>query len=254
MPKHKSVFIVLYFPDPILIDRVRLFTKCGLTVFIYNNSCDPNILSQLSSLKGVVLLGGGMNHGLGKALNQGLSHVYSVGFHYCLVLDQDTHLTEDAINIIFNKNSLPVNSLLNYYSSHKINKLSHIFINSGCYFNLSLLSKLGYHSDKFFVEGVDYELGLRALRSGFIINRFNIIGFDHSSFQDNSSFYLFGRNFCFRAYPIKRSLNMLFAYFNLLVLSLAFRPFWGYSLFFIKNIISVILLNPLLLLLKFYAR
>jgi rhamnosyltransferase len=253
MPNGNPLLIVIYFPDHNLIDRVRFFCSKGIHVFIYNNSCDSSLLNQLSSIDGVVILGNGLNLGLGKALNSAMRYIYSSGFEYCLVLDQDTNLSHDAVDSIFNSSNLPTHSLLSFFSSNNFNKLSHIFINSGCLFNLSQLSDLGFHSENYFVEGVDYDLGLRALRSNFMIKKISISGLDHSTFQDTSSIHFFGHKFIFRAYSMERFFSMLYVFFILFLRSLYFPPLINYSFFFLKSFFSVLVFNPFFLLLKYYA-
>lgn len=252
--KNLALYIILFNPCDIVFKNIEVATKLGLKVFVFNNTCESEKLEKISDC-GVEVFGNGNNVGLGMSLNLGLKKIFHKGFKACIYFDQDTAFSERALKeiiYIFN-NNFNKNCLSYFFSSTPMNKLEFITINSGSLFNLEILNKLGYHSDSYFLEGIDYEMGLRAMQHNFSIQKYHIKDIDHQTFQDKTYLNFFGTKKEIRVYNFKRSKEIFIVNCRLFLHSIKIRAGIGYPFFFLKNILSLILRNPInYLLLKLF--
>jgi rhamnosyltransferase len=87
---------------------------------------------------------------------------------------------------------------------------SDLTINSGSLFILNNLKSIGWHNEKYFVDGVDYEVCSRASAKGFKIGKCtNTPGFDHISEQPDKIYKVFGKKLMLRRYPFVRNIDII---------------------------------------------
>ena len=101
--------------------------------------------------------------------------------------------------------------------NHNIADVS-LAISSGSLFNLSVLKKIGWHNEKYFVDCVDYELCVRARRCGYKIGIVkNTPDFDHVTEQPDRTIHIFGKQLLVRRYSATRIKDAIGAYLKLII-------------------------------------
>jgi rhamnosyltransferase len=91
-------------------------------------------------------------------------------------------------------------------------------------FFLSNLKTLGWHNERYFVDGVDYEFCLRSSLRGFRVSEYCCTpGFDHASEQPDQKYRIFGKNYAMRAYAPSRILDVTISSFRLVLSALIGR-------------------------------
>jgi hypothetical protein len=94
-------------------------------------------------------------------------------------------------------------------------------ISSGSLFFLSVLSKLNWHNQTYFVDCVDYEFCLNSYNKGFKIGEYAPTpGFDHVTEQADSEYTLFGKKLMMRKYSPKRVRGTIIGYIRLIFTSI----------------------------------
>ena len=212
------IAFVIYYPDDGFFERIKLLMKSGFSLIIFNNGLSEEYHDALIEIasNNIIILGDGSNVGLAKSINE--LNVFSVqsGYDYLILFDQDTLIGKSFYSSI---SSIPLKKymrgeytslqILSENDSRYSNTLSSqevLFnINSGSIFDLNLIQKIGYHDESFFVEGVDYYLGVHSRANGFKVGILNgVVGLDHFSNQDDSVVEIMGRKVKCRIYPFSR--------------------------------------------------
>lgn len=183
------VATVLYEPDPLLLDH--LFTPLdvdGRRFYIFvNGSIDNRSEERLQSLADAVIIRSGRNVGLGAALNAVVERAAGDGFHYILLLDQDSTPSPDLPEQLltrFQDRSTSVQPLailgpllvpppgLNYkpvrYAWRPAGDGSvHFVPTSGSMISLAAWKQVGPFRADYFIDGIDVEWGFRAWSRGY---------------------------------------------------------------------------------------
>jgi len=217
---------VLYNPGRSFYIRIRLLNDLGYKVYIYDNSpetCDIGLGCR--NLPHVDYITAGKNLGLGIALSTVCAQAYYDSFDNLIFFDQDTIFTEKTVSFIqkfINKGLRKIRDeyVAITFESADMNNTGEnkpcqivdavVTINSGSLFILNNLKSIGWHNERYFVDGVDYEMCSRASAKGFKIGRcVNTPGFDHISEQPDKIYKVFGMKLILRRYPFSRNIDII---------------------------------------------
>lgn len=253
-----SVGLVAYYPDDSFFSTIQIFINHGFRVSVYNNGITSEQKDRLYGLvlpdSGIKVLGVGSNDGLGKSISELSKYSLNEKDDYILILDQDTLITDEFLHTL---NSLDVMSLFahNYSTLQIISEMDKRYknkvfveevvlnINSGSIFNLKLCSKINFHDESFFVEGVDYDFCIRSRNAGYKVGIIHgIKGLDHFSNQDGYVKKIFNKNFNVRVYPKSRVLDFYRSHTKLLMQSLRTMDFSA-SFIFAKHMVNFVITN-----------
>jgi len=242
---------VLYNPTREVRERVQMFLKRNIEVFVFENSKSNLNLFD----KNLSIFGNQTNQGLGLALNIMERKALDSGKEFIFYLDQDTKVTKEIFTILsfyqqylsLDKKCISINLKDNPIS---ILKKVPITINSASLFHLPKVNRIGLHSRKIFLDGIDFEFSLKARRNGFVLMKgksFNTI--DHNIDQDGDAPKFLGRSHAlFKKYPRSRYLNIINISLHLLLKSiLIFDILYALEILkFLTFFIVIQALNPIL--------
>lgn len=242
-----AVGFVTYYPPPDFLARLELLNLLGCKIYLYDNSPEHSLIKQqIHKLNCITYVTAGKNLGLGVGLSTICAQAYYDSFLTLLFFDQDTIFNQETIGFVQEFCSGSLKQIQNKYSmvvfgenGHRIEDkrtlvLSGKFdlvdvslaISSGSLFILENLKKIGWHNEKYFVDGVDYEICLKSLANNFKIGKcFNTPGFDHSSEQPDKAYKIFGASLSLRCYSIFRIIDTTKSNTRLLFSSLKMGQF-----------------------------
>ncbi len=217
---------VLYNPEQSSYTRIKLLNDLGCKIYIYDNSPDTSHIGlSCRGLSHVDYITAGKNLGLGVALSTVCAQAYYNSFENILFFDQDTIFSEKTVSFIkefINKDLRKIREeyVAITFESTIIDEIkgsepcqildADLTINSGSLFILNNLKSIGWHNEKYFVDGVDYEMCTRASAKGFKIGRcVNTPGLNHISEQPDKIYKIFGINLILRRYPFSRVVDIV---------------------------------------------
>lgn len=230
--EHKYKFtvgFVIYNPQPSFIKRLSLLNDIGVAVYIFDNSPENTVTkNSITLFKNVTYATAGKNVGLGLGISVVSATAWSSEFEMMLFLDQDTAITKNTINFI---NDFVTEQGPKHYADYLLilfqrkesnltgNAVVHdasLAISSGSLFFLDNLRLIGWHNENYFVDGVDYEVCLRARRFGLKVGTVaGVPGFDHSIEQPDDQVVLLNKKLPIRRYDSARIKDALTAYVKL---------------------------------------
>jgi rhamnosyltransferase len=243
--KKIAIGIVTYKPNSRLFRRLKDAIESGYSVYIFDNSPYYDLTRQFCNKSNgdIKYITCGKNVGLGLGISSVCANAYFDSHPALLFFDQDTIFngeTLEFVNAFYDHN----NNITNNYSAIVFNcnnitsfdnnefKKNLVFkdvalaINSGSLFFLQNLKKLNWHSDKFFVDGVDYDFCLNSSNNNFKIGECSITpGFDHQTEQDDTKYLILGKIHMMREYPNERILDALTSNIKLIISSVRARNF-----------------------------
>lgn len=94
------IVVVLYNPDEESIAHIRCQAGYGYNIMAVSNGCTDAQRNELSAMSGVELIENFENAGLARALNQGLERFLLTAMPYVLLLDQDSRVSSDMIDLL----------------------------------------------------------------------------------------------------------------------------------------------------------
>jgi rhamnosyltransferase len=218
MARKISVGFVIYNPESNFTERLQQVVAGGFEVYVFDNTPWKTAVRDLSinslSIKYFTV---GKNVGLGLGMSSVCAQAYYAGNSTLVFFDQDTIFSRETLDFI-EKYYLDNQSLASAYSAVAFNAKGNesaansncfrdvdMVINSGSLFFLDNLKKMGWHSDKYFVDCVDYEFCLNSHNSGFKVGEYRCTpGFDHTTEQSDQTYQIFGKQYSLRAYPLFR--------------------------------------------------
>ncbi len=245
------VAYVLYNPPEEIEKKIKMFLEKNIEVYVFENS-KSNLNLKDNNL---FLFGNQTNQGLGLALNEIEKKALENKKEFIFYLDQDTHITNQIFNLlIFYQQYLVLDSKcisINLKDNNdSLFKKVPITINSASLFHLKKLEKIGLHSGKIFLDGIDFEFSLRARKKGFVLLKgksFNSI--DHNVNQDENGVKIFGKSHVlFKKYSKSRYFNIINISLKLLVKSIiAIDILYALEMLkFIVIFVSLQALNPII--------
>ena len=192
VPRRENIcaIVVTYQPDCGLPSRVDHLTgQVDLVVIVDNHSGDTFVpmLDLLASQMKLHLIRNSDNLGVATALNQGVRWAKEAGYHWALLLDQDTTLLEFTVETLIaayrgfpEKNRLAViganylGTMLEREASNKSDFTnswmeSVAVITSGSLLSIAGHEAIGPFRDDLFIDHVDHEYCLRARSKGWKI-------------------------------------------------------------------------------------
>lgn len=189
--------IITYNPDLSKLSENIYVIEQQVDKIIIVDNCSRNI-NQICNLKqryeNIIVLRKNENVGIAEALNIGLDYAYRSGYEWLLTLDQDTkcpfNIVEDLLDtqkmtnyssktVIFCPNYIDINS-----SQKKIISASDCIdvmtcITSGSLMNIRISKELGGFKSLLFIDHVDHEFCLRAIRKGYKVIKNNSVIIEH---------------------------------------------------------------------------
>jgi rhamnosyltransferase len=219
-------------------------------LLLINNSPDVDLSEILS--KKITLINNRGNIGLASAINKGLDYLKKHNYKMAVLLDQDTFLPKNFLNIMLhNINSFtyprkialfaPIffNNVTNNFGSiinfkpfrliksrpqdYKTFSLPKYVITSGSFIPISVIDDLGMMLDELFIDFIDIEWCLRARKNGYEIVSFTNSKITHNLGDFSISF--FGVN-----YPIHSPLRMYYFFRNSIYLYRLKEIDWNWRL------------------------
>lgn len=262
--KKITIGFIIFYPELVFIQRLEWLATAGYNIYIFDNSPESVGVKKITLLHdNMYYATAGQNVGLGTALSIITASAFYDANQMMLFFDQDTSFTLETIEYINTFKNTHSNLILEKYaviafdSKQDSNKMSNqieqalLVISSGSLFVLNNLKCIGWHNYSYFVDGVDYELCLRARSKGYLVGRFSDTpGFDHVSEQPDSYITLLGKRLPLRQYSMVRLKDSFKAYLRLIwftVIKLDFKAFLTISrsfiIFITGQIMSVLLLK-----------
>ena len=232
-----AIATVLYRPSPLVLERMSWLNAVGYSVYVFDNSPDEALCSFFRSHGGFRYLTTGKNVGLGYALSAVFAQAYYEGHASVLFFDQDTGFEDvtlrfiedcwrltpeltDKFSAISFRASAP-RSDSESVGSRRVCETRFI-INSGTFFFLDRVKRIGWFDTRYFVDLVDYDFCLRSAIAGYTLGIvYNTPGFDHVTEQADVEYRAFNRSIRLRAYGIRRVWTSIQGYVRLLMLALA---------------------------------
>lgn len=231
--------ITLYRPDYSVINRIKDYSKCFVSVYIFDNTeieyKDFTLIDLINSISNIVYFSDGINHGLPYAYNYIIDNISS-DINYICTLDQDSVFLANDISSIENKiSSLSDNMMYGIiapyvlYDSKDYKKKDEILsvryvITSGSFVSLDVLRQNGIKYDEsYFIDKFEIDLGEQIKRKGYLIGQYQgavlqqRLGELDSKGRRNHSplrhYYLFRNRFYFNnkfySFPKKQLLTFL---------------------------------------------
>lgn len=232
------VTIPLFEPGKYIHELVKTISSSQYQYLVWSNSqLSPELVAELSNLKNVIFKNNSENLGLSFFLKYSCEYAYLNNFDVVLNLDQDTWVDDGIVSRLvqyIKNNELPDNIIqLSLLGNTEELFQEHIAINSGAVFFLNNLNKLGFHSQKYFVDGVDYKFCLDVSQSDYIICSIKFNGINHSVNQGHKKKYFFS----YKPVSFDRFCSIVSAYRRLLVEAFLIKNS-SLFFFFLKDLIK----------------
>jgi len=242
------VGIVTYNPDIQTLQRIKMLLDNGFDFLVVDNTPGDDFWPmQLRSR----VIRDGKNWGLGFGLKKLGEWAVNQKYTHLLYFDQDVIFTVDSLAWIcrWYGHHQPKESVgliwFNYQNKGLISPefsepyTINLAISAGSFINLKALDAIGGHTDRWFLEGIDYDFCFRLVQ-----NEYHLLGVDHCPGID----YLanqpgviridnMGNSHLLRIQPMKRLWN-----FWSVLLDLTWRALWDgprkYAYIFSRNILT----------------
>lgn len=225
-----AVGFVIYRPTSEFYRRLKMVSSAGFNLYVFDNSpSETKIRDITDNCYNIKYITAGKNLGLGVGLSVINATAYYEQYTSLIFFDQDTEFTVETLSYIYRfVCSKDGDCIKNYavvmFSSRTDNlKLEYeiqdaqVVISSGSLFYLNILEKLNWHNEKYFVDGVDYEVCLRARLNGFKVGVcYNTPGLDHVVEQPDKFVNLCGKSRPLRRYNVSRIFDAIGAYIKLI--------------------------------------
>jgi rhamnosyltransferase len=230
MDKAFCLGFVVYFPTREFIERLDFLVGQGYSIYIFDNSPECDLVRcSVRGKERVRYITAGKNLGLGVGISAICANAYYDAKTFLLFFDQDTAFSAETLDHVsaFIEHWRGCQSGKQYlvvaFDSREANENKpydvqdvDLVISSGSLFTLDRLHDIGWHNEKYFVDGVDYELCYRARRAGYGIGRCGgTPGFDHVSEQPDRQFRVGNKSYPLRRYSKSRVLDSIRAYLRL---------------------------------------
>ncbi|MFH4676104.1 glycosyltransferase [Vibrio alginolyticus] len=195
MPVISNVYgiVVLYNPEPSVVDNILTYAKHLKKLFVYDNSSYSNesMLRSLASVVDIEYLYNGVNDGLSYAFNRVIKTLHCFSDSWILTMDQDSYFNDDDFERFIgldlpNLQNVGIISPLHITEPKytNINEFINIeelktVMTSGNLLNIRLHKVVGGFDEKYFIDCVDWEYCLKLNSKGFKVIRVNNIQMPH---------------------------------------------------------------------------
>ncbi len=193
--------VVIYNPTSDIIKNITSYIKNISHLYLVDNSEESNeeLLNSISDVSKFEFIHNQVNLGVAKALNIAIEKATKAGFKYLLTMDQDSlfegdslkkllaNISDESVGIYspFHKNKYFTNPPHN----ESIQEVSDV-MTSGNILNLSVINKVGYFNEDYFIDYVDIEFCLRLRLKEFKIMRINKSFLIHNEANLEKKFFL----------------------------------------------------------------
>ncbi len=184
--KKIAAVVIFYNPDVKALNNLKSYINNIDKLYAIDNSdliLNSLFKKKLAAINKVVYIQNKSNLGIGVAINIGVKRAIEDGYEYLLTMDQDSYFEKDALKILFNFiERFPTAGILSPYHKNKFftNPPKNMeyeeildVMTSGNLLNLSVVQKVGYFNEEYFIDYVDIEYCLRLKENGFSIIRVN---------------------------------------------------------------------------------
>jgi len=235
MTRDIAIGFVIYNPEEGFLDRIQMAIDYDYQIYIFDNSPEKERVRKFSENRnGIKYFTTGKNLGLGLGISSVCAQAFYENKSALLFFDQDTIFNKDTLNCIESYHSqspeLAATHSAIVFNAKKIEEKggSNCFknvplaINSGSLFYLENLKKINWHSERYFVDCVDYEFCFRSKMNGLKIGEYSCTpGFDHVTEQADKKYKFFGKHYLMRAYPWSRIVDVSKSSIRLIFTALA---------------------------------
>lgn len=242
--------IVTYNPDfNFTINLLRHLEIVDKIIIIDNNSnTDIETFIPNEFLSNIIIIHSNINYGIAWGLNKGLKQALELSYEWVVTFDQDSF---PNINILLYytevlKNEKNVGLIGTSFAPEivKLNKISWskklTIITSGTLHPTDFFDKVGFYTEKLFIDCVDFDFSLRVKMAGYDVIRINEPLLKHKLGSPIKKFGLTSsnHNLIRRYYYGKNNVYLSKIYFKKF-------PLWiiKKNYFFIKSIIILILVE-----------
>lgn len=204
-----AAVVLAYHPSSDILSNIEAVSSQVARVYVVNNSPDAEAASVLAPLAGrddVELLDQPGNVGVATGFNAGIRAALAAGFDDVWIFDQDTTVTEGALDRLIRARSAVGERAGVFGPALRSNATGVIYaresgigagevdvlISSGSLFSRSLLEAIGFHDQPLFIDYVDHDICLRARARGYVNYKVYDAIVDHS-FGDADPVMLLGR-------------------------------------------------------------
>ena len=230
-----AVGLILYKPSEFLLKRIELILNMGFHLYIFDNSPDEEFINPEEINSSFLhYYHKNDNKGLGFSLKFITRKSLENGNDLFLYFDQDTFFDKETLEYIsayfktIKPQEIKANSAF-WFTNKTIDAASkdnNLVINSGCCYVLENLSKMEWHDQSMFVEGVDYMFCLDSIINGFTLTKIGKVpGLNHDIEQPILTRKFLNREFEIRVYPLRRVLEVFSSHFRILFKSFSNRKF-----------------------------
>lgn len=179
--------VVLYKPNNQMLENVIKISNYVDNLVIVDNSEDN--IDYFENADNIIYKKMDNNVGLAKAFNVGFTFFIDNCFDWVVYFDQDTNIDDKMKKNYFDKIEYKSNVAV-YTPQYEIDRkkkpiLTEEFANvkwtmtSASIFNVKIFSKIGGFDERYFLDVVDYEYCLKAIKNGFLIVKYCGYSFKH---------------------------------------------------------------------------
>jgi len=246
MRQSLAIGIVTYFPTKETVNRITNLDNLGYSFYVYDNTPGKDFWPRYTN--GSVLRNG-KNNGLGEGLKSLTQIAHDEGWSYLMYFDEDIIFTKETITWVNQwlchwKDERVGLYWFNYHP--KANKdyqevAPHhlrVAVSACSLINLKAAKNIGWHTTRWFIEGLDYDFCLRLAQKNWKIMGVNHCpGIDAKSNQPGLKIITNQRLRLYRIQPWKRVFTFTWFLINLTWRSLYYPP-RIYSYVFFRNIFT----------------
>jgi rhamnosyltransferase len=179
--------IISYHPSPDMVGHIPKVMEQVQGLIVVDNGSRPDELGPLRAAaqsRGFHLIENGENLGIAEALNQGVRWASSRAFHWVVLFDQDSKITDGFVGEMlatweFHPDSARVGSIHPSYIHPDTGLERHVqrapdggpvtSITSGALMPTWIFDKIGGFASEYFIDWVDIEYSYRIRAAGFLI-------------------------------------------------------------------------------------
>ncbi len=181
--------VIWYNPTPKEKENIKTYIDYVEKLYIIDNSSTKNTVPIKN--KKIEYIFNNENAGISVPINKVAKRALKDGASWLLTMDQDTVMNTlffgEFENIINNNDCSLIGIITPWHKTKLETKKTFSkydyptdVMTSGNMVNLKILEELGFYDERFFIDGIDIEYGLRLCKYGYSILRVNDIEIDHN--------------------------------------------------------------------------
>jgi rhamnosyltransferase len=183
-PHDIAAVVVLYRPDPGVLDNIAAVAGQVARVFAVDNTedPDPSFLERLRGFANLEYASMGGNEGIAAALNTGIERAEADGFRWVVTLDQDSRPAPDMVALLAGcASGLPASPTIGLVSPFHVMFKREMpqpdaepmplltAMMSGDLLSVDSWEAAGRFDEALFIDQVDHDLCLRMARLGMLV-------------------------------------------------------------------------------------